>query len=255
MTASHDEMLDDVAVYALGTMAADDAARVRAHLETCAECRAEYAALAPSAIALGMSADAATPSPLLKARIMREVRHDAAQADAHPRTARALQGRLWPAYLVAAACFVLAMWSSLVNLSLMQQIKSVRSANVALSDRADGLARTLAQTQTTVADLTSANAEHFAVGGSEIVRVHDHLYLAMHDIPQPPHGKVYQAWTLPKGGKTMQPSLTFVPDAHGSALVALPVDARITTAVAVSVEPAGGSKQPTSKPVLVEQLG
>lgn len=263
MSVSHDAMLDDVAVYALGSMPPHDAARVREHLRSCAECRAEYAALAPSAAALGVTAeaceDAATgavvASPLLKSRIMREVRRDARPATVPARDrARSVAQRLWPAYLVAAACFAVAIVSSLVNLSLMQQIKSVQSANAALSERANGLARSVAQMQTTVADLSSANAERFAVNGGQIVRVRGHLYLAMHDMPQPPRGKVYQAWTLPKGGKTMQPSLTFTPDAHGSALVALPVDARITSAVAVSVEPEGGSKQPTTKPVLVEQL-
>jgi len=76
----------------------------------------------------------------------------------------------------------------------------------------------------------------------------------MRDLPPPPRGKVYQAWTLPKGSKDMAPSVTFEPDSQGVAIVALPADARITTAVAVSVEPEGGSKQPTSKPVLVVPL-
>ncbi len=243
MNASHDAMLDDVAVYALGTMNAADAARVQEHLRTCAECRAEYEALAPSASAVGLSAEACanaetgavTVSPLLKARLMREVRRDAASS---PVVAR---GGSWGTYLVAAACLAVAVWTSFVNISLNHQLHGAQA--------------TLAATQTTIADLTSAHAQRFAVNGGEIVRVHGRIYLAMHDMPQPPRGKVYQAWTLPKGAKTMRPSLTFVPDAHGTALVALPVNAALTSAVAVSVEPAGGSKQPTSKPVLVEQLG
>jgi anti-sigma-K factor RskA len=76
----------------------------------------------------------------------------------------------------------------------------------------------------------------------------------MHDLPALPAGKVYQAWTLPKGSKTMAPSVTFVPDARGVAVVSVPADARVTNVVAVSIEPEGGSKAPTSKPVLVVPL-
>jgi anti-sigma-K factor RskA len=52
----------------------------------------------------------------------------------------------------------------------------------------------------------------------------------------------------------MDPSVTFVPNQHGVAIVALPVDATTTQAVAVSVEPYGGSKAPTSTPVVVQSL-
>jgi anti-sigma factor RsiW len=51
------DMLDDVALYALGTLPAADAQRVREHMATCAECRAEYEALAPAAALVGVSAE------------------------------------------------------------------------------------------------------------------------------------------------------------------------------------------------------
>jgi anti-sigma-K factor RskA len=72
----------------------------------------------------------------------------------------------------------------------------------------------------------------------------------MHDAPALPPGKVYQAWTLPAGSKKMAPSVTFTPKG-GRILLRLPVNASRIAAVAVSVEPAGGSPQPTSKPVFV----
>jgi anti-sigma-K factor RskA len=52
----------------------------------------------------------------------------------------------------------------------------------------------------------------------------------------------------------MAPSLTFEPGDNGEAILRLPESADAVTAVAVSVEPAGGSKQPTSKPVAVVAL-
>jgi anti-sigma-K factor RskA len=52
----------------------------------------------------------------------------------------------------------------------------------------------------------------------------------------------------------MVPRQTFVPDARGTAVVSLPVNTAATAAVAVSVEPEGGSTHPTSKPILVQTL-
>ena len=86
----------------------------------------------------------------------------------------------------------------------------------------------------------------------------DHLavqsILLSSPLPPLPKGKVYQAWTLPKGAKAVQPSLTFSPNADGVAVVALPVDASKVGAVAVSVEPEGGSKTPTTTPTFVRPI-
>jgi anti-sigma-K factor RskA len=70
-----------------------------------------------------------------------------------------------------------------------------------------------------------------------------------------PAGKVYQTWTLAKGAKNVTPSVTFTPDEHGNALVTVPVSAATTVATAISVEPAGGSLEPTTKPIAVVKLG
>jgi hypothetical protein len=193
-----------------------------------------------------------TASPLLKTRIMQRVRRDSAA----PPVQRAQRTRpiVWPPYLVAAACFGVALYTSLMNLSLMQQLKSEQSQVTQVEHRSTVLAQNLASERETVADLTSDQAQRFNIAQGEIVRVNHRLYLTLHDMAAPEHGKVYQAWTLPKGGKVMEPSVTFVPDAHGAAVIALPQNADQTAAVAVSMEPQGGSKQPTSKPLVVQSL-
>ncbi len=260
MTAQHEAMLDDVAVYALGALPAADARRVRDHIASCETCAAEYRALAPAAASVGMTAEACAdntqgavvPSELLKARIMQQVRRDTNDAAKTP--ARRARPVVWPPYLVAAACFAIALYSSLMNLSLMQQLKSEQSQLAQVQHRSTALAQNLASERATVADLTSEQAQRFNIAQGQIVRVNHRLYLTLHDMPAPERGKVYQAWTLPKGGKLMEPSVTFVPDAHGAAVIALPQNADQTAAVALSVEPQGGSKQPTTKPLVVQSL-
>ncbi len=266
----HEDWLDDVAVYALGSMPMQDAERVRSHMATCSICRREYALLRPTVDALAESAEACEPgggavtvSPVLKARIMRTVRAEAPAQKSTPKTERsaartavATRERpvLWPAYLVAAACLAIALISSISDIMLSGQLKQSQSELAQLRTRTNALASELADRQAAISDLLSSSAKRYPVNDGEVVRNGSRLYIAMYDLPSPPRGHVYQAWTLAKGSKTMTPSLTFVPDSHGVAVVPLPADASATAVVAVSVEPEGGSKQPTTKPLVVVPL-
>ncbi len=243
MNGSHADMLDDVAVYALGTLPPAEAERVRTHIETCSECREEYAALVPSVNAVARSAEACTDavngsvyaSPLLKARIMREVR-------APKRTPL-----VWPAYAVAAACVLILLGLVWQNSSLSHRLQATQTAQSHVHN-------TAALDERTLSDLVNEGAKRYLVPGGEIVRSNNRLYIAMHDMAAPPQGKVYQAWTEPKGSKTMVPGATFVPDKHGVAIVPVSSDANALHAVAVSIEPPGGSKAPTTSPVVLELL-
>src|SRR5579863_3062260 len=128
MTA-HDELLDNVAAYALGMLPPSEASAVADHLKSCKECREEYRLLRPAITAVAFSAEACdepssgatSASPLLKARIMKEVR---AQAAGRNRT------QYWPAYAVAAAALALAIFSGLLNLSLNARLSRDRAESI-----------------------------------------------------------------------------------------------------------------------------
>ncbi|MFY9663166.1 MAG: anti-sigma factor [Candidatus Cybelea sp.] len=235
---SHDEMLDNVAAYALGLLPASEAAAVADHLKTCESCRAEYDFLRPAVTALAYSAEAcndatsgaAVVSPLLKARVMKRVRADAARR----------APLAWPAYAVAAACLAIAILTGLIDISLNDQLEHERAQNAA-------------QVQT-IADLTAPDSQRYRFAGGEILTHGDRLYIAMHDLPAVPAGHVYQAWTIAKGANGVAPSITFEPAAGGVAVVRLPEAATTIAAVALSVEPEGGSKQPTTKPIALVKI-
>lgn len=199
--SAHDEMLDNVAAFALGALDGDEAHAVAMHLRTCDACQAEYDALRPVVTAVGNAVgNEMVPSPLLKARIMREVRI------VQTRPARSFA---WLAYAIAAACLLLAI----------------------------GLSAIVVQQRQTISALAGSSAHR--------------IYVVAHGLPALPSGKVYQMWTLAKGATKVAPSVTFVPDSAGNALVSVPADPATTTETAISVEPAGGSKQPTTKPIAV----
>jgi hypothetical protein len=255
---------EDIATYALGALPAksdlpnDSAQRVAEHLKTCDRCRQEYDLLRPVVTMLGASAEAPEVSALLKQRIMREVRKTAnpnvsrpVAAAAQPPARKAI---LWPAYLVAAAGFAIALISTIESISLTGQLKSAQTQLAALQTSTNLTAREIAAERTMVADLMAGDSKRFPITNGQIVARGKRLYIAMHDLAPLPKGRVYQAWTLPKGAKKVAPSITFLPDTHGIAVVALPEDAQTTAAVAVSVEPEGGSKAPTTKPIAIVPL-
>lgn len=163
---------------------------------------------------------------------------------------------VWPAYLVAAVCFVLAVGTTLNNLELASQVRQLESAVERGDARASALSRTLAVERTALADLESPSAQHYGSGDAQVVSSNGRLYVLMRNLAMPPRGRVYQAWTLEHGARAMTPSVRFIPDVHGIAVVALDdVDAARTDSVAVSVEPDFGSRSPTSALVLDVTLG
>jgi anti-sigma-K factor RskA len=255
---AHDEMLDNVAVYALGVLPPEEANSVRRHLMTCPECREEYRALAPAVDSLAYSAEAcedaataaasvAPPGPLLKKRIMRKVRPNVGEM-------AAVRPIVWPAYAVAAACLAIALVTGIVDISLSSQVQSSNAKVTALAKANNSMHREIAMQYQQLADLVATNSAHYPVAYGQVVKHGSRLYIAMDTLPPPPKGKVYQAWTLHQGSSTMTPSITFVPSTNGVEVQPLPVNAKQIVAVALSVEPIGGSKQPTSKPVFVVKL-
>ena len=235
---SHDELLDSVAAYALGVLSAPEGEAVEKHLQTCETCRDEYRLLRPAVTAIAYSAEAypdATEgavaiSPLLKARVMKRVRAEAT---------RRSHSRYWPAYAFAAACLALAIVTGAADLALNARFQRET-------------AQTRAEAEI-IADLSAPDAQHYAFARGTVVTRGDRLYLAIRALPPLPTGRTYQAWTLAKGATKMAPSLTFEPSA-GVAVMRLPQPATTVAAVAVSVEPAGGSQQPTTKPIALVRI-
>lgn len=222
------DMLDAVAAYVLGALSPDEAREFRAHMNECGICKAEYRKLKPLSDVIGLSASpSANVSPLVKQRLMREVR--AERRPASPFTA----------YAFAAACLIVAILASAGY--------AYRAAQTAR------IQQQLDRTSAVLTDVLAPNARRYTVPGGQVVRSGSNIYVVMRALPDPPNGTVYQMWTLASGAKSVAPSVTFVPE-RGATLVRLPVDATRIAAVAMSVEPPGGSKQPTTKPRFLVKL-
>ncbi len=248
----HDEeLLDSVALLALGVLGEEEARAVRLAIDADPALRAEYDALRATADLVGYSADVpGVPDEVTSARMKARLRKSIG-AGAHERPARRVA---WPAWAAAAAALAVALGATLQNVALRGDLQAERDASASLRQRVESATRLASQRETQLADLFAPDAKTYPVAGGEVVQRGDHLYLALRDLPKLPRGKVFQAWTLANGEKAVAPSVTFVPTDNGSVVVALPPQTKHLAAVAISVEPAGGSKAPTTKPLWVRPL-
>lgn len=245
---SHETMLDDVAAYALGVLPASEAAAVQTHMDTCAECRAEYDALAPAVTAIAYSAEATAaqlPGPELKARIM--------QAVGPPVLARRSISA-WPGWLAAAACVAIALGFGAQNQRLQRDIAAQRATSASQQAALLAANASAQREHRMLADLAAGDARRYPFENGVIVTRGSHLYVAMRAPESLPKGRVYQAWTIAKGSKVVRPSITFSAPGSSMTIIEIPASAQSLAMVALSVEPEGGSLKPTTKPIALVKL-
>jgi hypothetical protein len=263
-----DEFLDAVAVLALGALPASEAESVLAHVEGCETCRAEYRALRGAADSVGYAAESGAAeldelrSARIRADLLRAIREDAARPRTVPPAVPTQPRRQpWLAYLAIAASIAVVLSSALNNAALRSQhdadqtrIATLQQAFEAQTKLASELRDRLSESDARLAALLSPSAKHFAIPQGQVIESGGRIFLALHSLPPLGPNKVFQAWTVVKGAKGVAPSITFRADSHGTALIELPEAAGNLAAVALSVEPVGGSRQPTSKPAFVRKL-
>ena len=268
MTTPHDDArFDSIAVLAVGALPPAEARELEVHIAECPLCRREYNEMRAAVDALALSAEVAPTEfggeqcARLRSRVMDAVRASATPTTPAKVTALAERRRptaTWIAYAAGAALAIFWAW----NLGTLRSENAANQRQLALlqarldaQDRSANEARAqLLLEESRLADLIAPGAARFPVQGGVVVRSGGHILIALRHLPALPKGKTYQAWILRRGAKAVSPSITFAPDATGLALVELPGSAGHVAAVAVSVEPEGGSKQPTSKPNFVRSL-
>jgi anti-sigma-K factor RskA len=250
-----DTMLDLVAAYALGVLPRSEHGLVAAMIVADPEARREYDELRATANLVGLAAEEpvdSARSARMKERLMAAVRSDVSPRRFPVSTTRT--SAMLGTTLAAAAAVAFALISVIQNFGLRSDLHEAQTRLAAFQANESAERRTVERDRRMLTDLTAADAKRYAVPYGSVVARGGNLYLALAALPPLPRGKVYQAWTLARGGSTMAPSVTFSANANGTTLVPIPVDATRTAAVGVSVEPEGGSRQPTTKPAFVQAL-
>jgi anti-sigma-K factor RskA len=216
--ADHSRWSEDLAAYVLGALDPREAAELERHLEGCERCQEELRWLGPAVQALPEAVERQEPPPRLRERLMAEVRAGAEPTLAPAESAR----RSW--FLKPAMGFAV--------LALL--VAGVVGYEVGREGSGDGGASTIVRQ---AGDITV-----------KMVRDGDGSKLEFAGLHQLPPGKVLEAWVARDGEVEAVPAL-FVPDRHGHAETTI-ADMSGVEEVMVTVEPRGGSEEPTSDPIV-----
>jgi anti-sigma-K factor RskA len=246
--------------YAVDALPADERALFEAHLGACGACAAEVAELQATAARLGASVHQQPPASL-RDRVLAEIEltrqeppaptsgaGSAAQGGARTEldAARARRDAVprWVLAIVAPAAVVLAI--------------AVLGLGVALSNLDARMAEMEAAAGQVSAVLTAADAETVTVDADgTTVRIvmstsRGEAVVLVDGMEPAPADHAYELWLIHDDVRV--PAGVFDVDARGRATRVVTGDMATVTAVGVTVEPAGGSPQPTSDPVMMVEV-
>lgn len=217
------------------------------HLAACPDCAREVAEFRLTAGRLG-AAIAEEPPEALRERVLAEIRRVRQEAPGGVRPLRRLAvSRSWAIGLTSAAAaiaVVLAVVFGAVAVHTQHQLSATQGELSAAAARYAPVARLLA-----APDVRSVSANGTAGGnGTAVVsRSLDKGVFLASNMPAIPPGRTYQAWAIGVGNPRSIGLLS-----NGSPVV---LDTLANAAkIAVTVEPAGGSRQPTSALVMLFSL-
>jgi anti-sigma-K factor RskA len=203
------------AAYALDALDSDERESYEAHLASCERCREDVAAYSVAAEALAYAAGPADPPPLLRDRIL-----VAARAE-RPNVVPLRPRWVYPVAAVAAVAACAAIGLGVWNISLHNRLGNPQALQAL--------------------PVTGAP-------GSLVVGQNGAAALVLYRLDSAPAGKTYEAWVI-RGKRAPVPAGLF----HGGGTTFVPIEGKVRkgSVVAVTVEPAGGSPAPTTKPFAV----
>jgi anti-sigma-K factor RskA len=237
----HDRRGEDIAAYMLGALEPAEAAELERHAEGCERCRAEIRWMTPALDALPESVARLEPPRELRARVMAEVRADAAVAGAGSRDAErsakpGLPGRAsnWLRDLGSGPMGLRPVVGFVAAVLVVVAVAGFAIGGGIGSDDGGG-------TSTVVAgNPPGVTAKMISEGGSGT--------LHLDNVKQLPSDRVLEAW-VQRDGEVEPVEALFVPDRKGQASTEVP-DMDGVEVVMVTTEPTGGSESPTSAPIV-----
>lgn len=244
--AARERFEDLAAAYALGALSDEERREFEANLATHPELQAEVEELGEAARLLALAPQEYEPSPDLRRDLLERVGGGAGTAFESRRRTRTLLG---PAGLGAAAA-ILAVLVGLVvwNLSLQDSNEELRAEVRGLRGESEVLRASMEERRTY--ELRGAGVAS-ETRGQVITTGEGPAVLVAQDLPPAPEGQVYEAWVLHDG--VPQPAGLFEPSGNNAAAI-IGASLEGADAVAVTLEPVGGSPAPTSAILLTASL-
>ncbi len=234
-----DELRD---AFVLGALPEEERREFEEYLAAHPERRAEIEELGTVAGLLALSPQEHEPSPELRSRILGEVGAEAVHPAESRRSWRALIGRfLGPRNLALGAATLLVIGLFSWSMLLQGEVQDLQGRVQSLQNQPQG---------PQMIELGGAGTEQGA--RAEVVTLEgDRAVLVVEDMPPVPEGKTYQIWVIEDD--VPKPSGLFKPEQDSvAAVVEHPLGGG--DVIAVTVEPEGGSPEPTSDPMLAAEV-
>lgn len=236
--------------YALDALPSDERAFFERHLAACDACRAEVAELTETAARLG-TATAQAPPPGLRERVLaaaditRQLPPEPDPTPADVAEARRPWSQRW--LLPVAACLaIVAVVAGGLAVNLNNQLRVARQLAAADSDVVAVLSAP--DLRTVELDMGTPNPGRFLYSAAE-----DQGVLVATGMPDVGADETYELWLIHDG--TPVNAGLFRPGEGGTAVAAVDGSSvRGAELVAVTVEPAGGSRRPTGRVLASAEL-
>ncbi len=216
--------------YALNALSAEEAAEFSTHLEQCPSCRQEVQELQDVAARLG-AVEATPPPAALKDRIL-------AAADQQPQLPPKVtpieqaRSRRWVARVSSAAAAVVLLAAAVLGITRPWQSDSTTVAAP--------VSQVFEAPDAHTATVTTANGGRLRVATSA---ERGEMAVETRGLPKLEH-RTYQMWAVRNDRAT---SVGLIDDLKAGKVMPIPAAG---TTVAITVEPAGGSKRPTGRTIV-----
>ncbi len=239
---THAEMDELYELFVLGALEPEQAAEIEQHVSTsCEYCIQHIGEAQFVTAAMSGLAEPLKPPAHLRKRVLASVKPE----------------RRSPSWLFAvgglsaacAALLAIAIWFGTSNAGYQQQISSLQVERTQLREAVQILSRSETRS---VKFGVAENQPH----GRVFVNRNGGVVFVGSQLPALASNRTFQLWLVPGKGAPQSEGL-FRSNAAGNAVQvrSTPVDTSRFQAVAVSIEPAGGSPAPSTKPILVVPLG
>jgi anti-sigma-K factor RskA len=234
---THDELKELIAPLALGALPAEDVREVRAHIMSCDECLAEADGYAGVVEGLALAVEPAEMPPGFADRVVAVAHGGDLSGSVVAELNTPAKRRRW----VAVEAFAFAALLVVIGFLAFTTIQALNQRS-AFKQVVEGVMRTNA----------GFALQSHAEGRARVVPTPNGALFVAEDLPALPDAKTYQLWLLKSctGAKCAPVSAGTFTARDGVALLRVPRSLTGFSGAAVTVEPAGGSEQPTLPPTL-----
>ncbi len=268
MTGNGHNTQEELASYAMQGLPVEESASIRAHLQTCAQCRTELAQVCGDLALLGLAVEQQPLPEGARDRFLQRIasspvvkpQEKPAEIISIDEKAKRRGFSFWMPWMTAAAMAIVAVSLAVQNKALNDELNGESNLVKNLAAQASKAQQVLEVLTAPAAQrvtLTEGKAPLEPSARATYLPDRGALILLATNLKPLPADKAYELWVIPASGTAPVPAGVFRPDSVGTATLVLPpLPAGIAAkAFGVTIENAGGATSPTTPIILSGATG